>query len=57
MEAHQLALGIEWHAVCPSCPSEGLVKQEVTGWPVTTIVRGKIVVDCELVGSLQRGPQ
>jgi len=34
-------------------PYEGF---EVTGWPVTTIVRGKIVVDCgELVGSLQHG--
>src|SRR5262249_12272861 len=34
-------------------PYEGL---EVTGWPVTTIVRGKIVVDCDtLVGSLQHG--
>jgi len=34
-------------------PYEGF---EVTGWPVTTVVRGKIVVDCgELVGSLQHG--
>jgi dihydropyrimidinase len=34
-------------------PYEGF---EVTGWPVTTIVRGKIVVDSgELVGSLHHG--
>jgi dihydropyrimidinase len=34
-------------------PYEGF---EVTGWPVTTIVRGKVVVDGgELVGSLQHG--
>src|SRR5258706_13633352 len=34
-------------------PYEGF---EVTGWPVTTIVRGKVVVDRgELVGSLQHG--
>jgi dihydropyrimidinase len=34
-------------------PYEGF---EVTGWPVTTIVRGRVVVDDgELVGSLQHG--
>jgi len=34
-------------------PYEGF---EVTGWPVTTIVRGKVVVDCgELVGSIRHG--